>query len=176
MEENLNIESYLTGNLQDILDKYDNHPSIKNKHENVRIDNNFSFNDMTAQDVENEIINLNIKKALLDDGIPTKFLIKSDDIVSNKRLKEIKITPLVIPVHKNDERALKNYRPVLPVVSKLFERNMYNQIIAYIDKFLSPYLFGFRSGHSTEQCLSIMLDGEKNAGAILTDLSKATTY
>ena len=69
---------------------------------------------------------------------------------------------------------------LLPIVSKLFERNMYNQIIAYLDKFLSPYLFGFRKGHSTEQCLIIMLeawkkalDGKHNAGAILTDLSKA---
>ena len=77
---------------------------------------------------------------------------------------------------------MKNYRPVslLPIVSKLFERNMYNQILAYIDKFLSPYLFGFRKGHSTEQFLIIMLeawkkalDEKKNAGAILTDLSKA---
>ena len=77
---------------------------------------------------------------------------------------------------------MKNYRPVslLPIVSKLFERNMYNQILAYIDKFLSPHLFGFRKGHSTEQCLIIMLeawkkalDEKKNAGAILTDLSKA---
>ena len=77
---------------------------------------------------------------------------------------------------------MKNYRPVslLPIVSKLFERNMYNQILAYIDTFLSPYLFGFRKGHSTEQCLIIMLeawkkalDETKNAGAILTDLSKA---
>ena len=77
---------------------------------------------------------------------------------------------------------MKNYRSVslLPIVSKLFERNMYNQILAYIDKFLSPYLFGFRKGHSTEQCLIIMLeawkealDEKKNAGAILTDLSKA---
>ena len=57
---------------------------------------------------------------------------------------------------------------------------MYNQILAYIDKFLSPYLFGFRKGHSTEQCLIIMLeawkktlDEKKNAGAILTDLSNA---
>ena len=57
---------------------------------------------------------------------------------------------------------------------------MYNQILAYIDKFLSPYLFGFRKGHNTEQCLIIMLeawkkalDEKKNTGAILTDLSKA---
>ena len=55
-----------------------------------------------------------------------------------------------------------------------------NQIIDYIENYLSPYLFGFRQGHSTEQCLGIMLEEWKkaldkagNAGAILTDLSKA---
>ena len=47
---------------------------------------------------------------------------------------------------------MKNYRPVslIPIVSKLFERNMYDQIIVYINEFLSPYLFGYRKGHSTE--------------------------
>ena len=77
---------------------------------------------------------------------------------------------------------LKNYRPVslIPIVSKLFERDMYSQILAYINTFLSPYLFGYRQGYSTEQCLIAMLekwkkglDGKKCAGAILTDLSKA---
>ncbi len=57
---------------------------------------------------------------------------------------------------------------------------MYDHIISYMDKFLSPYLFGYRKGHSTEQCLFIMiemwkkvLDNKKVAGAVLTDLSKA---
>ena len=69
---------------------------------------------------------------------------------------------------------------MLPVVSKIFERQMYENIMNYIEKFLSPYLFGYRKGHSAEQCLIIMLeqwkkalDGKGTAGAILTDLSKA---
>ena len=77
---------------------------------------------------------------------------------------------------------MENYRPIslLPVVSKLFERNMSDQIQIYIERFLSPFLFGFRKGHSTEQCLNIMiekwrkaLDNKKCVGAVLTDLSKA---
>ena len=55
---------------------------------------------------------------------------------------------------------------------------MYNQILTYIDKNISPYLFGFRKGHSTEQCLNVMierwkkaLDKKKYVGAVLTDLS-----
>ena len=88
-----------------------------------------------------------------------------------------------MPIHKKEETTLlKIYRPVslIPVVSKLFERDMYNQILSYIDKFLSPYLFGYRKGYSTEQCLIVMLelwkkalDSKGTAGAILTDLSKA---
>ena len=67
-----------------------------------------------------------------------------------------------------------------PIVSKVFERNMLNEISLYFDKYLSPYLFGYRKGHSTEQCLVLMfelwrksLDNKKSAGGVLTDLSKA---
>ena len=77
---------------------------------------------------------------------------------------------------------MKNYRPVslIPIVSKLFERKMYDQIIVYINEFLSPCLFGYSKGHSTAQCLTVMLeiwwkaqDENNSAGGILTDLSKA---
>ena len=57
---------------------------------------------------------------------------------------------------------------------------MFNEISEYIDKYLSPYPVGYRKGHSTEQCLVAMiefwreaLDNKNNAGALLTDLSKA---
>ena len=57
---------------------------------------------------------------------------------------------------------------------------MYNQILVYMEKHISPYLFAFRKGHSTEQCLNIMLenwkkalDNKKFVGALLTDLSEA---
>ena len=62
--------------------------------------------------------------------------------------------------HKKDERILKgNYRNVsiLPPVPKIFEREMFNQISTYIDRYLSPFPCGFRKGYST-QCLSVMLD------------------
>ena len=57
---------------------------------------------------------------------------------------------------------------------------MYNEIIEFVETSLSPYLFGFRKGHSTEHCLVVMLEAWKKSpddkgasGAVLTDLSKA---
>ena len=88
----------------------------------------------------------------------------------------------MITIHKKEERTSKeNYCPVslLPLITKLFERDMYNQILSYIEKYLSPYSFGFRKGHSTEQCLNVMIErwkkalDEKNVRTVLTDLSKA---
>ena len=63
---------------------------------------------------------------------------------------------------------------------EIYEKNMYDQILSYIDKFLSPGLCGFRKGYSTQHCLAIMIDRWQKAidngqlaGALLTDLSKA---
>ena len=53
----------------------------------------------------------------------------------------------ITPAHKNDDNTKKeNYRPIsiLPSVSELYERNMFDQISVYIEKYLFPYLCGFR--------------------------------
>ena len=57
---------------------------------------------------------------------------------------------------------------------------MHDQILEYINKYVSPYRCGFRKGYSTQHCLTVMierwksaLDKNKIAGALLTDLSKA---
>ena len=89
----------------------------------------------------------------------------------------------IIPVFKKGDNCDKtNYRPVslLPTVSKIFERIMFNQINEYITKYLSDYLCGFRKGHSPQHCLLAMIENMKKcvdskgvASALLTDLSKA---
>ena len=160
--------------------------------ENVSEGNNFTFKDITPQVFEREVLKLDPKKATPQNDILIKMLVKSYDIISkhlsdkSKNLKDY-LTSLkladVLPVHKKDETTLAtNYRPVslIPVASKLFERNMYNEIIEFVETSLSPYLFGFRKGHSTEHCLVVMLEAWKRSldikgasGAVLTDLSKA---
>ena len=57
---------------------------------------------------------------------------------------------------------------------------MHSQISAYFDNILSKYQFGFRQGHSSQQCLLALigkwkesLDKGGKCRALLTDLSKA---
>ena len=89
----------------------------------------------------------------------------------------------ITPAHKKDKKSNNdNYRPIsiLPSISKIFEKDMYEQIIAYIETHLSQYLCGFRKGYCTQHCLVLMLekwrkalDKRNIAGTLLTDLSKA---
>ena len=76
----------------------------------------------------------------------------------------------------------KNYRPVsiLPTLSKILEKILFEQISVFFDKFLSDPQCGFRKGYSTKLCLLNLLEKWKNCvdkgkafGALLTDLSKA---
>ena len=64
----------------------------------------------------------------------------------------------VTPIFKNGQRNLpENYRPisVVPVISKIMERILYDQLCNYLTKFriLSDCQFGFRKSHSTTTAL-----------------------
>ena len=91
----------------------------------------------------------------------------------------------VLPLYKADDDMLfNNYRPVslLSVLSKVFERIMYNRLISFLEnnKILFKNQFGFRKQHSTYMALMILLDkivkalenGEFVVGIYL-DFSKA---
>ena len=68
----------------------------------------------------------------------------------------------ILPKHKaGPKNILGNYRPIsmLSSINKIFERNLYNQLIEYINdkKILHPNQFGFRKKHSTEMALNLLL-------------------
>ena len=88
----------------------------------------------------------------------------------------------VILIHKKDDRTDKeNYRPIsiLPNLSKVYERLMYNQINPCFDTLMSKFQCGFWKGFNAQYCLLAMiekcktLDKVGETGAVLTDLSKA---
>ena len=185
----------IDGVIDQILDKYKSHPSILKIKENIKVENKFKFKDSTEDEIYSKIKALNHKKACTENDIPAKALIGTSDIISGyiskmynysknsenypTSLKNAEVTP----IYKENERTSKqNYRPIsiLPILSKLYEGNMNEEIYSYIEKYLSPYLFGYRKGYGTQQCLLVMIemwrkaiDEKKVAGAILTDLSKA---
>ena len=81
----------------------------------------------------------------------------------------------ITPLHKKERKDNKeNYRPVsiLPTLSKISERILFEQISVYFDKVLSGQQCGFRKEYSTQHCLLNLLEKWKNS-ALLTDLSKA---
>ena len=72
-------------------------------------------------------------------------------------------TAKVIPLYKSgDKKLMNNFRPVsvLPVFSKIYERLMYNRLIAFINKhnILYKYQFGFRQNHGTNTALICLMD------------------
>ena len=130
------------------------------------------------------------------DTIPSKILRESSDICAQNLLniwnneilgnkvfiQEIKHTN-VTPIFKKDDATLcKNYRPisVLPSASKIFERIIQNQLVPFIEEFLSPNLCGYRKRFSTQDALvrivekcKKFIDNTVCTGAILKYLSKA---
>ena len=71
----------------------------------------------------------------------------------------------VTPAHKNyDPTNETNFQPVsvLPLLSKAFERVIYNQLGKYMDTFVNKLLCGFRKAHSTQHALSYYNGGRRN--------------
>ena len=201
---NLNIEDHFLENncvndtktaVEAAIEKFKNHPSILKIKEFYQIQEIFSFNKTSTNEIEFEITRLNTRKTTGYDDIPAKILASCGDIVSpfiakiyenskiNGKFPEHLKTGNVTPVHKKGDKSTKeNYRPIsiLPTISKLFERNIYDQIYDFIEKYLSPSLGGFRKKYNTQNCLAVMVEKWKKAidikefaGGVLTDLSKA---
>ena len=70
-------------------------------------------------------------------------------------LNELKLANVTPILKKDDSMLAENYRPVivLPCVSKIFERIMQKQLFQYIEKILSPFLYGYRKAFSTQTAL-----------------------
>ena len=81
--ENLGIETYVFATtdevqpeiLVEIIDQYNNHPGIKKIKEYVNEEHNFSFSDLTSQDLKKPILVLDTKNPNIEDDIPSRVLI-----------------------------------------------------------------------------------------------------
>ena len=92
----------------------------------------------------------------------------------------------ILPTHKKKDKSdIEHYRPIsiLPTLSKIYERCMYDQMHKYFDQIFSIYQCGFRQGYNTQHYLLIMvqkwkeaLDQGTSGGALLTEVSKARQH
>ena len=121
----------------------------------------------TIEELRNIVNALPSKKSAGFDGLSVKNLKNIIDYIAEPLLQIINksfslgIFPdvlkiaRVVPIFKEGSTSeLINYRPIsiLPSLSKIFERLMYNRMLSYINKFniLSNDQFGFRKNRNTE--------------------------
>ena len=125
------------------------------------------------KETEKERNNLKIKKASQKSDVLLKIIKENVDNISyflyhkfNNSLSCATFSTSmkyadVIPIHKKDDKTDKeNYRPIsiLPNLSKVYERLMYNQIYPYFETLFSKFQCGFRKGFNAQHCLLAMIE------------------
>ena len=150
------------------------HLSILKIKEMVKGNNKFSFSGINVNSISDAIISLDSSKPttlntmLLDtNDICSPYLkgIFNSSLENNSFPSNLKMAD-ISPAHKKYETTNKeNYRPIsiLPAVSYIFEKIMYDQIVMYMNTYLSDYLCGIRKGYRTQYCLLSMLENWKKA-------------
>ena len=118
-------------------------------------------------------MNLNSKEETCYSAIPAKILKQVCDSylpIITKMIKEsitegtfpseLKLAEMTPVFKKSDCMNKANYRPVslLPHMTKVFERILYNQHNDFMKDKLSNTLNGFRKGHSAQHSLLIMIE------------------
>ena len=162
-----------------------------------QLDCDFKFKRIEEEEVLQLLHSLDVKKSTGVDGIGAGLLHLVAPAVSGSLTKLFNFSLLsgevpwewkmarVSPIYKGgDIEIAGNYRPVsvLPVVSKIMEKLVHQQLYSYLQQhaILNPAQFGFRPNHSTQDVLVSMvddwrlaLDKDKIVGAVMIDLSKA---
>ena len=158
----------------------------------------FKFEPVTEEQVYKCLNSLDVKKATGLDGISSRLLkagagpltspltmLFNNSISSGQvpqKWKLSRVTPLFKEGSRDD---VNNYRPisVIPVVMKIFERLIHNQLYAFLTQqnLLSSHQSGFRSMHSTlttltdvtDYILKNIDDAGQIVGGVFIDLKKA---
>ena len=162
MNRNCDFQKVKDPVLKAIL-KYKNHPSIiaiKEKSKNTK----FSFHEVDNERIIKEIKGLNKNKASQKFDIPIIFIHEDTDIFACFLAESLKgaiktynfLNCLklanITSLHQKERKDNKeNYRPVgiLPTLSKILQRILFEQMSVYFHQFLSDQQCGFRKGYST---------------------------
>ena len=150
---------------------------------------------LTNDEVITVLSNLNNNKAHGLDGIPARLFTETSSQIApslcalfNKSLHcgvhpdDWKLAN-VVPVHKRDEKSyVENYRPIslLPLISKVLERCVFQNILHHVYQQINPYQHGFIPQKScVSQLVEVFeqigqkLDNGKQIDVIYLDMWKA---
>ena len=114
---------------------------------------------MSESNVYRLLLSLNPRKSTGIDKIPAKIIRIAAPVITNSLTKNFNmaIISATVPFEWKIKNLLNNYRSIsiLPVVSKLFEKVLYEQLHEYLvtQELLSSRKFGFRKFHSTASAL-----------------------
>ena len=151
--------------------------------------------ELSVEEVQKTLQNLDPSKAHGPDGIPSRLLVECASQLSsslhylfNKSLALSQIPAgwklaNIVPLHKNGKKDhVENYRPIslLSIISKALERCVLNHILNHIQSHVHSAQHGFANGKScTSQLLSVLHTTGKNlnkglrSDVVLMDISKA---
>ena len=167
------------------------------KYLNNPIVNSFFTNPIESNEITTIISKMDINKSCDIYGISPKILKISERAITpvltnifNRSFQEgVFPTKLkyakIVPIFKGGSKLdVSNYRPIslLPIISKVLERLMYNRLISFIEKYnvIFEHQFGFQKNKSTT--LAIMdlyhkiidsMENKKTPSCIFLDFAKA---
>ena len=165
--------------IEQIIVKFSKHPIIlKAKSQNKQ--KILSFQSVSEDTVKNVVKNFLSDKATASE-IPVAILKNSEFCFSevtkciNKAFNENKFPDTlklsdIVPVFKKLDPADKtNFRPVsiLPLLSKLLEKIIYDQLYEYVETFPNRLLCGFRKAHSKQHAFSDFFSNERKSKTYL---------
>ena len=157
----------------------------------------FQFHLITKQRVLRHLLNLKSTKAPGHDNLPPKMLkdaaltlAKPLTYIINRFLTDSTVpgkikTAKVLPLYKSvPKKLMDNYRPIsiLPAISKILEREVYDQLSAYLENnnLITSSQFGFSRRYNAELAVTLFtykirlaIDQGKLTGAVFIDLQKA---
>ena len=132
--------------------------------------NSFFLDAVTEDEIESIIGNLNSRKTIGPNSIPTRILKEFENMLKTPLTviinisfqtgifpEQCKIAHITSVFKKGDTLDSSNYRPVslLSNISKILEKAMYTRLYKFLDKFKCLYekQVGFRNFHSTNHAL-----------------------
>ena len=157
--------------LANAIRKYENHPSTIKIKSSVQTTQLFDFNFVNSDNISKIINSLDATKKR-SGAIPTKIVklknkqiwkdlanCLNECIKQNTFPSELKLADTTPIFKKEDLLDKTNDRPIslLPTISEIFRRMLFNRLQRFSNKLLSPLLCGFRKGYSIQYAYENLL-------------------